>query len=252
MLFFGFTASILVPDSCSGQELFSWWRREMIEIDLVPGAWAEFEITELAEGERSFERLRCEVLDGGESEGNWIALSWPGQEEWFVLELTDPDSLRGGEILDGLLDLYRMLPGGAAAREDVAEVQNDRLLRRHFQDLFDDPRVESAALPDTILDGRSLPREWLRLTERREDRVKMGRGDVVYVQEVESLAETSTAVPLFGLLRSRTHIVLSSEGGGRDAPPPLITETSVVCAEFGHRSPPNGLPEAVRRSRSRP
>ena len=234
------------------QEIFSWWRRDLLELDLTPGDWAEFEITELSEGQRTVERIRFEVLDGHDADANWIALSWPGQPEWFVLKLTEEDSLKQLEILDGLLELYRMLPAEAAIREDVARVRDDRLLRRHFQDLFEDPIVERSALPDTTIAGSVLPRESLVLRERREDRVKMGRAEVVYVQEVESRAQLSSAVPLFGLLRSETRTVLSSEGEGRDAPPPLITESSVVCLGFGHHDPAPGLPQSVVELRQRP
>jgi hypothetical protein len=236
----------------AAQEIFSWWRRDLLDLDLRPGAWTEFEIVELSEGQQSVERVRCRILDGGESDGHWLAIDWPEQPEWFVLKLAVEDSLRGGDLLDGLIELYRMLPGDAVVREDVTEVREDRLLRRHFQDLFEDPSIQRRALADTTIGGTTLHREELVLHERREDRVKMGSREVTYVQEVESVAQLSPQVPLFGLLGSETRSVLSSEGEGRDAPPPLITESRVTLLGFGIQSPPLGLPAGVEALRDGP
>jgi len=252
MLFLCCVLSLTLPSASNGQEVFSWWRRELLELDLKPGGWVEFEITELSEGQQTVERIRCQVLDGPGADGHWIALSWPGQPEWFVLRLADEERMRQGEVLDALLELYRMLPADAVAREDVAEVREDRLLRRHFQDLFEDPSVERRALPDSVLGELVLSREELILRERREDRVKMGRREVLYIQEVESHAEISAMVPLFGLLKSNTRTVLRSEGEGRDAPPPLITESTVVCVGFGHQDPASALPKGIAELREAP
>jgi hypothetical protein len=241
--------------SAAAQEIFSWWRRNLLELDMVPGAWVELESEEWAEGDRRQERMRVEVLAAADDGGRWLLLSWPespaDERESWVLRTAPVDSLGEGRILDHLRELYRLLPGGAAAAEDVGRVRSDRLLRRHFQDLFSEPALVQSALPDTVVQGRRLPRRWVRLSETRADTVRMGRREVVYRQEVVAEAQLAEAVPLFGLLRCETTTRLSEAGADSRSAPPLLTRSRLLCTGFGRRETAAGLPEAVQRLRAR-
>ncbi len=243
---------LLWPAGSSAQEVFSWWRRGLIDLDLRAGSWVEVVDEEMAEGELSTQRIRVTVLADAAEGGHWIELWYPEQGEGYVLRVGDEEELRTAEILDGLQEIYHLLPAGAVKKEDVGKVREQRLLRRQFEDPFLAPAVTRRAMSDTVMAGQRLSREEVRLSETRRDTVDMGRRRLVYRNEIESVAEISPQIPVFGLLRARTTTVLSAEGEGRDTPPPLVTRRELRCVDFGRKVPAPGLPDGVRALRSPP
>ncbi len=252
-LIFLLASAVLFPAGARAQEIFSWWRRGLIDLDLRPGGWVEFVDSELAEGELSTERIRVTVLADAPGGGHWIQLLYPEDEgESFVLRIAGLDSLRRGEILDGLREIYHLLPGGAVEKQDVEKVKKQRLLRRQFQDPFLAPAVQRRDLPDTLVAGVILSREEVRLSETRSDTVNMGQRRLIYRNRVEAVAQLSPKVPIFGLLIARSTTTLSAEGDGRDTPPPLVTRSELRCVGFGHDRAAPGLPAKVRKLAASP
>jgi hypothetical protein len=235
------------PVSTQAQEVFSWWHRGLLEFDLTPGSWAEFSRTETSEGQQTKEKLRCEVLARTDEGDHWIKLRFLNEEESYVLLVAPLDSLRQKDLLQGLRRVFKLLPAGAVEEEDLERVRNNRLLSRHFKDLFEDPTVEREALPDTTIEQQKIPRERVRLREVREVKVKMGRSDMVYRNEAVAVAQISPAVPIFGLLRSKVNTALAPANPDRNSPPPLLTEEELVCVAFGRKSTPRGLPAQVQK-----
>ena len=232
---------------CRAQEIFSWWHRGLIDLDLRPGSWAEFQSTETAEGQQTKETLRCEVLAVTGAKEHWIELKFLNEAESYVLLVAPLDSLRRGDLLDGLRRVFQILPAGAVKEQDLQSVKTNRLLKRHFQDLFEDPTVLRHALPDTLIQDETIPREEVRLEEVREVKVKMGRSDMVYRNRAVAVAQLSPAVPIFGLLRSRVETELAPAEPKRDSPPPLLTVDILVCVDFGRKSSPRGVPSSVQK-----
>lgn len=232
---------------CRAQEIFSWWHRGLIELDLRPGSWAEFQSTETAEGQQTKESLRCEVLAATDEGEHWIELKFLNEAESYVLLVAPLDTLRQGDLLDGLRRVFKILPGGAVEEQDLQNLKTNRLLKRHFQDLFEDPTIQRQALPDTLISERTITREEVRLEEVREVRVRMGRGDMVYRNQAVAVAQISSAVPIFGLLRSKVDTELAPAEARRGSPPPLLTEDELVCVDFGRKSSPRGIPSSVQK-----
>ncbi len=238
---------LAAPASSEAQEVFSWWHRGLLEFDLTPGSWAEFSRTETSEGQQTKEQLRCEVLARTEEGEHWIKLKFLNEEESYVLLVAPLDSLRQGDLLQGLHRVFKLLPAAAVEEEDLERVRNNRLLSRHFEDLFENPSVAREALPDTTIDGETIPRERVKLEEVREVKVKMGRSDMIYRNEARAVAQISSAVPIFGLLRSRVNTTLAAANPQRNSPPPLLTEEELVCVAFGRKSTPSGLPPELQK-----
>lgn len=234
------------PVSSRAQEVFSWWHRGLLEFDLSVGSWAEFSRTETSEGQQTKETLRCEVLARTGQGEHWIKLRFLDEEESYVLLVAPVDSLRQGNLLQGLHRVFKLLPAGAVEEEDLERVRNNRLLSRHFKDLFENPSVERVDLPDTTIGEQTIPRERVRLDEVREVKVKMGRSDMIYRNEAVAVAQISPAVPIFGLLRSKVNTSLAPANAQRNSPPPLLTEEELVCVAFGRESTPSGLPPELQ------
>lgn len=224
-----------------GQELFSWWRRGLLPLELAPGSWVEVERSEAAEGQVVVDTVRVEVLGGAPEGRRWVQLDTAGDRWLLLLDLGRVRALeRGGSLLDALERLLQAGPGGTLREEDLAELRSRRLVRRHFEDLFEDPRLETSALPDTQAFGRTLPRQRALLVEEREQRTPMGPRTLVQRTRIRSTAVLSAAMPITGVLRSATTVVVESEWeGGKSGArrPPLVTELGLRTLACGHSEP---------------
>jgi hypothetical protein len=151
-----------------------------------------------------------------------------------------------------VLELFRVR-GRDVARQDLAELRENPLVRRHFEDLFEHPQVSRTALPDTVIAGARVGRERVVLTESRDQRVPMGRRTLVHHTLAQSVAEISTSVPLFHLLSAVTRTEVDTTSDPPDArrrpPPPIITELTLRCLEFGHDAS-DKLPKEIAAQRA--
>jgi hypothetical protein len=244
----------LAAPAARAQEVFSWWRRGLLPLVLEPGSWVLMERVELAEGRTTRDSIQCAVLAAEGDGTRWVQLHVAGEPAGWVLRV-DPARLSAErDLLDGVVELYRLGEQGEVAPQDLSELRENRLVRRHFEDLFEHPRVERNALPDTEMAGETLGRERVALTETREQRVPMGRRTLVHRTTASSVAQISPAVPIFHLLQSTTTTRVETESDPPDprrrAPPPLITELRLRCVGFG-RDGRSTLPEAVTAARPR-
>lgn len=236
----------LLPVSSEAQELLSWWKRDLLPLDLEPGSWVVYASEEFSEGQLFSDTLAVEILAADSLARRWVELRDAGSPESDLL-LIDPERLRPSRpLLDALVRHVRRLPGGELVEEDVEEHRRSRLVQRHFQDPFEDPSVERVALADTLLQGRSAARERVVLHEVRRRPQPVGGG--VHVRRLRSQAELCPAVPVFGVLRGSTVTEVETRpatGAGEDRAsrrmPPLRSEMRWTCLDFG-RGEPAGLP----------
>lgn len=241
-------ATCLVPPPAWGQELLSWWKRDLLPLELEPGSWVVYASEELSEGQTYVDTLRVEVLAADSLGRRWIELEDAGSRERDLL-LVDPTLLSPDRsLLDALVRHLRWLPGDELIEEDVEEHRRSRLVARHFQDPFRDPEIDRTAMADTSIQGRTWGREKVVLREVREEPRPVGGGALV--TRLRSEAELSAAVPVFGVLRGRSVTeVLTRSGDGEEDPrrrrmPPLRSEFRWICLEFG-RGEAAGLPDAL-------
>jgi len=232
-----FVGGTVIPSQ--SQEVFGWWRRGLLDLDLTPGSWVYMESEELSEGQLVSDRFRCTILAADPDGARWVAVSVDGKEERWVLKMASEDSLRGDSILDGLLALYRMT-GDQVETQDVQRMRENRFVRRHFQDLFTNPQLTRETLPDSVVGQATIRRERVRLTETTEQRVTMGSRERIYVDETTADAVLSADVPVFGVITSSTEATLS-ESGEESPLPPLTTLYRLRLLDFGHEEAP-GLP----------
>lgn len=212
-------------------ELLSWWRRGLIEVDLQAGAWSEFEIQEWQDGESVRDTLRCTVLDadGGK---RWVEIERPHHGDTWIVAL-DLDRLKGTMPLLFAFDgLYRRDEDGTWSAQSLEELKDSSLARGRLEDPFKDPTIERGALADSLVAGRSVRRERVRLHEKRDRVIPQGSRELRYAIELTSEAVLSPDVPVFGLLRSET----------------VVSETTRIVDAKGNRVGPPGLPQQHARS----
>jgi hypothetical protein len=149
-------------------------------------------------------------------------------------------------LLSAILRVVRTTDTGLVD-EDLDEMRESALVRRHFSDPFQQPEIHRVALPDTLVNGALLQRERVHLTEVRRETA----GVFTIVTTLRAHAELSRDVPLLGLLRSWTLSEVATEsardeGGGRRRPP-LVNENTLVCIDSG-RLPDPTLPAGLNRT----
>lgn len=219
------------------QEVFSWWRRGLLPLALEPGTWVQLERVEAAEGRTTTDTIRCAVVAAEEDGSRWVQLQVVAEPAGWVLRV-DPQRLHAEQdLLDAVLELYRVEGTGSVAPQDLSQLRDNRLVRRHFEDLFEHPEVMRRALPDTSIEGAAVAREGIVLSETREQRVPMGRRTLIHRTVARSVAQISPAVPLFHLLESITTTRVETESlppdRHRRPPPPLMSEMRLRCLAFG-------------------
>jgi hypothetical protein len=239
----------LTPTASSAQfqELFSWWRRELLPLSLDPGSWIALERIEAAEGQVVTDTLTCQVLDAA-GDTYWVEVDASGADTGWILHV-DLERLARADVdlFDSLLDLWYVREGGQLERENLDELGESRMVRRHLEDLFVDPEVQRSALPDSTVHGATVGRERVVLQEKQETVTPMGGRTLAHVTDVRSEAVISPAVPVFGLLSASTSILVRSEwrsdGDVQRGPPPLMTEIRIRCLDFGRHEPAPLRPE---------
>jgi hypothetical protein len=247
----GFAA--VLPGPAHAQELFSWWRRGLLPLELTPGAWVRLERLEAAEGRVETDTLDCAVRAAQPDGTRWVELRVRSETESWIFQL-DPSRLRADvDLLDAVLELYRLPGDGSAQAQDLAQLRNNRLVRRHFQDIFTSPQLTRSTLPDTTWSGGRLAREEVVLSETREQRVPMGRRTLIHRTVARSQAQISAQVPVFHLLgattTTRVETAVDPPEPNRRAPPPLIALLQLRCLAFGTDGA-TALPRAVLAARA--
>ena len=255
----GFAVAILTlcvasASPARAQEVFSWWRRGLLPLALEPGTWVQLERVEAAEGRTTTDTIRCAVIAAEGDGTRWVQLQVVAEPAGWVLRV-DPQRLRAEQdLLDAVLELYRVEGNGDVAPQDLSQLRENRLVRRHFEDLFEHPEVSRRALPDTSIAGVAVAREGIVLSETREQRVPMGRRTLIHRTVARSVAQISPAVPLFHLLDSITTTRVETESlppdPRRRPPPPLISELRLRCFAFGEGGA-TSLPPAIAAARPR-
>ena len=241
---------LLLPVPTSAQELLSWWKRDLLPLDLEPGSWVVYASEEHTEGQVFVDTLRVQVLEADSLGRRWVELVDVGSAESDLL-LVDPARLSPERpLLDALVRHVRRLPGDRLVEEDVEEHRRSRLVQRHFMDPFHDPTITQTILPDTLVGGEDRSRERVVLRETQEQARPVGGGFLV--TRLYSEAELCPSVPVFGVLRGRSLTDVftrpdgESEGRQRRRMPPLRNEFRWTCLDFG-RDGPSGLPAGLGR-----
>lgn len=203
------------PADLSAQEVFSWFNRGLLPVEFHEGDWVRYEATSIDEYGPVTDTLSVSVVSVAD-DSVWLRME-SARERDFVS--VDPARLSPGRsILDALTRVVRQTDEGWV-EEDLERLRESALAQRHFSDPFHEPVLLRQALADTVCSGVSLQREAVALTETRRE----GAGGIVIVTQLEARAEISAAIPLTGLLRSRTNSVVSTEsataGSGRRRPP---------------------------------
>ncbi len=241
------------PRPAQSQELLSWWKRDLIEVDLRPGTWVTYSSTEFSEGEIYADTLTVRVVATVEDSLRWVEIDDHRRFEREFL-LIDPTRLRPDRSLLDALDRHlRLLPSGEVVEERVEELRSSRLVQRHFQDLFTDPVVTRESRPDTLLAmaaDSSCAREHIRLAERREEPAPVGAS--IMVTQIQSDAILSPCIPIFSVLRARTVTELSTRASTNSGPrsrkvAPLRTVLEWHCIAFGEDGPTELPPELLAR-----
>lgn len=154
--------------------------------------------------------------------------------------------------VDAVRRLLRQGPDGRVVEEDLAEHRESRLVRRHLEDPFVDPRIERHALPDTLLAGRAVALESVVLTELRTEERLVGPVTMVIETELRARARLSPEVPILGLVDSSTRTLVRTRSrvdgrdSGRRPAPPLENLRMLRCLAFG-RDRPGPLPAFLLR-----
>ena len=232
--------SVNLASPACGQEVFAWFNRGLLPIAFERGDWVRYAVEEIDENGIATDTLSVTVIEA-DSARVWIRLESLAAVDYLAL---DPDRLRPGwNILDALQRVVHATAGGLE-EEDVDELRASALVQRHFSDPFESPEVLRRALPDTAVGGVELARERVDLREVRRQLA----GQFSIVTGLVAEAEISAAIPLLGLLRSRTVTRVITESASGEAPrrrrPPILTETSLVCIGFGRDAEtafPDGL-----------
>lgn len=232
--------------SAGAQELLSWWKRDLIQVDLTPGSWVRYASTERSEGELYTDSLKVAVVDVDSLGRRWVTLSEEGATESELL-LIDPADLRPDRsLLDALDRRLRILASGEVLEESVDELRDSRILQRHFQDMFVRPTVTRTSLSDSLLSGQPCSRERILLEERREEDAPVGSSTLI--TSIRSEAVVSPCVPIFSVLAARTVTEVTSKPKSphslRRKLRPLRTVLEWHCIGFG-RNGPTGLPPGV-------
>jgi hypothetical protein len=248
---FALCLAVPCPVQAQFQELFTWWRRQLLPLSLEPGAWVRLERREAAAGEVLGDTLTCAVLQEEPDGSHWVEVRASRSEEAWLLHV-DLHALTPGttDLFEALRDLIHVDPDGTLVRESLDDLEESRMIRRHLEDLFENPSIERHDLPDSVVAGRSLAREEVILTETREARAPMGTRTLVHRSDLRSQAVLSAGVPVFGLLSATTWITVTSrwepddEKPMRRRPPPLLSEIRIRCLDFGWEHP-RGLPSPL-------
>lgn len=230
-------------------ELLAWWRRDLLALELEPGDWARFALRDVSEDGAVTDTLTVTVLAADEPTQRWLRIEGGPDEpaDYLLLEMDrlGPDD----QPLDAVARLVRRTPDGVWHEEDLVEHRESRLVQRHLQDPFRDPRLERSALDDSLAYGRTITRERVILSEVQREERKVGRNVLVIETQLRAIATLSPEVPLVGLLDAETTTLVSTstvspEGKqlGRGALP-LFGERTLRCLEFGHLEPaPTEIP----------
>ena len=210
-----------------------------------------YQSDELSDGRAFTDTLRFNLRDR-DGDLVWLEVdSRNARERTFLL--LDPGRIAdGAELLDALLRLVRIGPEGQMVEEPIEQHRESRVVQRHFQDAFAEPTLERRALPDTLLSGEPAPREYLALTETREEHSPLGSTVLVLRSELLAEVVVSPRMPLFGVLwaRNRTQVTSRTERDGEvldrgRRSPPLYNELVLRCLDYGTDGPV-GIPGALR------
>jgi hypothetical protein len=222
--------AIFLSVPVSAQEVFSWFNRGLLPITFERGDWVRYAVEAIDENGVATDTLTVTVIEV-DSARVWLRLQSLSALDFLAL---DPDRLRPGQnVLDALRRVIHSTAAGLV-EEDVDELRASSLVQRHFSDPFESPEIRRRALPDSAVGGVELVRERVDLHEVR--RQLAGQFNVVTSLDAE--AELAGAIPLLGLLRSRTVIQVTTESASAEATrsrrrPPLLTENSLICIGFG-------------------
>ena len=223
-------------------ELLSWWRRELVEIDWEPGDWVTYAQLEITEDGAVADTVRVSVHAADDPDARWIQLTYPGLDRADRV-LLRPDRLRrDGDPLAAIDSLVRREGDGPWIPEDLDAHRDERLVQRHLSDPFVDPTIERSALSDSTHVGETLTRERVLLTEEQRETRDVGTSTLVMTTRLRAEAIVSPQVPLAGILwaRSLSVVTTATEGSGssrsRRVNPPLVTERTIECLDFGHDS----------------
>ena len=230
---------LVLPRPAAAFELLSWWRRDLLDVSWQPGDWATYAQTEWTEDGVFTDTLTVRVLAADTPSRRWIELA-DRRGDRVDRVLLRPDALRAGDDPLAAVDsLLRREGDGPWVVEDVDAHRDQRLVRRHLSDPFDEPDVRRVALADTTIQGGIVPRERVVLAETRREERSLGRSTLVVTTRLQAAAVVSPLVPLAGILRARSvsTVTTTTEGEGsrrsRRAQPPLVTERRVECLAFG-------------------
>lgn len=231
----------LLAAPVSSQEVFSWFNRGLLPIGFERGDWVRYAVEEIDENGLATDTLTVTVIDV-DSTSVWLRLESLSGVDHLAL---DPAQLRPGlNVLDALQRVVHSTEAGLV-EEDVDELRASALVQRHFTDPFQDPELLRRDLPDSTVSGVELARERVDLHEVRRQPI----GQFVVVTTLEAEAELSGAIPILGLLRSRTRTSILTESASDEAPRrrrvPLLTENSLTCIGFGSDAEAT-LPEQIQ------
>ena len=241
---------LLCSGVASGHELFSWWRRELLEISLEPGDWVRIESQEWLEGRAVRDTIDCSVL---ESDGSrrWVEIERRGSVDVWIVELDLEELGRDHALLDAVRALWRSDGAGGWRAESLRDIEGSAIARGRLEDPFEDPRIVRTAWADSVVQGRVVSREHVELREERTRVIPQGSRELRYRIELRSDAVLSPEIPIFGLLRSETVITESTEivdGDGRRVGPPALPQQNaraLRCLDSGHGEG-RGLPGIPR------
>lgn len=219
---------LLFAVPASAQEVFSWFNRGLLPVDFTPGAWVTYAVEEVDEYGAVRDTLKVTVIEADTSTV-WLQFKTPRTTDYIAL---DPTRVApGAALLDAIIRVVHDTEEGLV-EEDLDEMRESALVERHFSDPFRDPQVRRVALADTLVDGTSLSRESVELSETRRESI----GAYVVVTDLFARARLSPEVPLLGLLSSWTLSEVTTEaaeGGRSRRRPPLVNESSLTCLQFG-------------------
>ena len=217
------------PVSASAQEVFAWFNRGLLPITFERGDWVRYAVEEIDENGIATDTLTVTVIEA-DSARVWLCLESLSGVDYLAL---DPDRVRPGQFVLDALQRVVHSTGAGLVEEDVDELRASALAQRHFSDPCENPGVIRRALPDSLVGGVELARERVDLHEVRRQLA----GAFNVVTRLDAEAELAAAIPLLGLLRSRTMTRVTTESASAEGPrrrwPPIMTENSLICIGFG-------------------
>lgn len=233
---------LALAPTAPAQELFAWFNRGLLKLDYHAGDWVRYESGFTDEYGLVTDTLTVTLMQLAPT-AVWLRME-SGEGTDFVQ--LDPRALApGSTVLDALLRVVHQTPEGLVD-EDMHALRESALVQRHFADPFDTPEITRTALPDSVVQGVTLGREAVGLSEVRRE----SAANFVVVTELQATAELSGQVPLLGVLSSLTHTTVRTEaadGTRARRHPPLLTESSLRCIGFG-RDAVVTLPEGLESS----